>query len=69
MEWTRETANEYRAKLNRRVAELAEPGVPLHVTGQKAADELLTFEEQESFQKWREDQFLEGLKRLRAKRS
>lgn len=68
MEWTKESADEYRLKLNKRVAELAAPGVPLHVTGQKAADELLSPEDQESFQRWRESRFLESIKTLRERK-
>lgn len=66
--WDKQKSDSYKGALNKRVSELATHGTPLYVTGQKAADELLTPEEQESYQEWREQRFLDGVKSIRERR-
>lgn len=67
MEWTQETVNDYKDRLNKRVAELAGTGRydNLYDPGQIAKSELLSPEDEASLEEWRTRTFYERLKTLR----
>lgn len=64
MEWTQETVNDYKDKLNKRISELAATGKydNLYDPSRIAIRELLSPEDEASLDEWRAQRFLAILK-------